>query len=126
MDRHLYKAVRGDNKEWIQGDLLNYSIIDPFKYIAKGIGYEVADPEIGKPIKIYPHTLCQCTGLLDKNQKFGFENDEVLEAITKRKYIIKWHDNGWNLYRPCNKRFHHLFDLEEYELTGKNFYDQEG
>ena len=75
-DRYLYKAKRIDTGEWVEGALFdgkerciigqNIKFSPYVSLECKIIGFEVD-----------PSTICQCTGLRDKNGKLIWENDIV-------------------------------------------------
>ena len=68
-DRYLFKGKRLDNGEWIFGFL---SIHKTGKCFIKPInGDALSSEEIDK------NTICQCTGLKDKNGKLIWENDVI-------------------------------------------------
>ena len=66
-DRYLFKAKRIDNREWVQGYL--YGIWEK-RYILCGMTNDIPDM-----IEVEPSTICQCTGLKDKNGNLIWEND---------------------------------------------------
>ena len=68
-DRYLFKAKRIDNGEWVQGYL--YGIWEK-KYILWGMTNDIPNM-----VEVRPDTICQCTGLKDKNGKLIWENDIV-------------------------------------------------
>ncbi|MFR4336918.1 MAG: YopX family protein [Lachnospira pectinoschiza] len=99
MDRYLFKAKRVDNGEWVQGNLIQScdatdgweAIIIPTKnsnmftkHIKRGygnLGFE-------NWYRVDPSTICQCTGLKDKNGKLIWENDIVNTQCGKA--IVVW------------------------------------
>jgi uncharacterized phage protein (TIGR01671 family) len=88
-DRYLFKAKRLDNGEWVQGYLI-YSftgvpiIVTEYDHILMLVTrYEV-------DLK----TICQCTGLKDKNGKLIWEND-----------ILMCYDNTDNLVKVAYGEF---------------------
>ena len=68
-ERYLYKAKRADNGEWVQGYLFG---IWEKRYILWGMTNDIPNM-----IEVDPTTICQCTGLRDKNGKLIWENDIV-------------------------------------------------
>ena len=68
-DRYLFKAKRIDNGEWVQGYL--YGIWEK-RYVLWGMTNDIPDM-----IEVDTSTICQCTGLKDKNGQKIWENDVV-------------------------------------------------
>ena len=68
-DRYLFKAKRLYNGEWVQGYL--YGIWDK-KYILWGMTNDIPNM-----VEVDPSTICQCTGLKDKNGNLIWENDDI-------------------------------------------------
>ena len=87
-DRYLYRAKRMDNGEWTYGYL--YGIWE-IKYILWGMTNNVPDMT-----EVEPSTICQCTGLRDKNGKLIWESDIIQREIFDDKTIgiVTWMDIG--------------------------------
>lgn len=83
-DRFLYRGKRIDNGEWVEGFLMDEDYINvPFN-----------DNEVGgrfdDPVEINESTLCQCTGLRDKNGNLIWENDIVKDLFSDACAQIKY------------------------------------
>lgn len=140
-DRYLFKAKRLDNGEWIIGSLIQNPF---FKGVRSWISSEQEDKTrlrsisrtqaLWNSIEVDTSTICQCTGLKDKNNNLIWENDiakfdvyyyEKLQSSTISQ--IKWCNELCALSLVVNDRgtrgtLGHLMDLnKEIEVIGNIF-----
>ena len=137
--RYLFRAKRKNWKQlpkemwWVEGYL--YGIWER-RYILWGMINDVPDM-----IEVDPSTICQCTGLKDKNGKLIWENDIVHNG---NYFVVKWNlscarfdfalNNSHNIpvgrWEPMiidwkNSDFKEYRNNIDFEVIGNIFYNPE-
>lgn len=140
----LFKAKRVKNGEWIEGSLIDLDIDSGYCYIVppyKGASTLPINFLITDGMKlVIPETLCQFTGLCDKNGKKIWEND-ILMAHLDEFYpedvtyeTIEWGVAGWVVHETSSidrehgsvdREYIDEFDLKHFEVVGNIFDNKE-
>ena len=120
-DRYLFKAKLLNNEEWVQGYL--YGIWEK-RYILWGMTNDIPNM-----VEVDPSTICQSTGLKDKNGKLIWEND-IMVAHLDDYYLedktyakILWRKNGFYIIENGSEDISPIdkFDQDHFEVCGNIF-----
>lgn len=120
----LFKAKRMDNGEWIQGYLF---LFWGKSYILWGMVNDSPDM-----IEVIPDTICQYTGLTDKNGNKIWENDVIkhynkVEIGEPDKYMIasiRWEHNNVRFVQDTEEGKYSIIGSRYFEVIG-NIFDGE-
>lgn len=102
----LFRAKRIDNGEWQEGYLFDDGMVETKHYF---VGWICVEPYKGTACdtwtitgidfcEIDPETICQYTGLKDKNGNRIWENDIIKHEISDTIGTVKWYQEdyvGW-------------------------------
>lgn len=120
-DRYLFRGKRIDNGEWVIGNRIDDGVTGQVFIHTVGNSVNESD-KVGEEgclqfvaFEVAPATICQCTGLKDKNGNLIWENDIVSYCdCTKEDYVIAWEQN-----KAC-------FEYQEYSCSMMNFDELSG
>ena len=103
----LFKGKRIFDGEWIEGNVLNIKGEENPRIATSCLIGEQGEPLIVAAYEIDPETLCQYTGLTDKNDKRIWENDILHRAHNQKDdCIVVWDDGGFrfkNIHAQYNQ-----------------------
>lgn len=122
----LFKAKRIDNGEWVEGYYQKrYCLSDS----EESLIFHADSYKMWEYAEIAPETLCQFTGLCDKNGKKIWEND-ILMAHLDESYpedatyeTVEWGVAGF-VTREANstdRQYLNEFDTKHFEVVGNIF-----
>ena len=122
----LFKAKRRDNGEWVEGYYCKTTIgndVRPSDVIF--VPFKVSRNEEWGWMKVDSDTLCQYTGLTDKNGNKIWEND-ILRIGENEKLMVSWHHfkASWVLSKKgwmYNHFFGESVEPEDVEVVGNIF-----
>ena len=116
----LFKAKRVDNGEWVEGfyAAVDIPLFGGLRHFINKVKFEA--------IEVHPETVCQFTGLLDKNGNKIFEWDELSSEKHGNAFVV--YDESVGMYGMKSEGSEAIdFDLWLYckhaEITG-NIHDK--
>lgn len=134
----MFKAKRIDNGEWVEGNLVflfqtkaHEAFIIPIKFGNAFMQLREGDLGFRYWYKVDPETLCQFTGLCDKNGNKIWEND-IVTCQTKYggdigkvvfhngKFCVMWNST---YHYPRNGKCENYYDINTKNLVKGSVFD---
>ena len=92
----LFKAKRLDNGEWVEGSLLQTTAVSLKYFIVQSACYTFGKLDWIEITEVDSETICQYTGLTDKNGNKIWEND-ICDRKEPFPEIVKMQKGDWIL-----------------------------
>ena len=126
----LFKAKRVDNGEWCYG----VPLVEGWSKTTYIASYEYSSLAFVQQIEVVPETLCEFTGLCDKNGKRIWENDIIFDTWYEKLGVVKfgmgtfdggiYRYYGWHYESKGSVDHHELYKYDElvgFEVLGNIF-----
>lgn len=125
----LFKAKRLDNGEWISGSLVCFAggaraILpsDSETLFSKSKGFICCDT----CHDVDPSTVCEWTGLIDRDGTKVFEGDRLFDPHEKRTFVVEYDPLEAGFILESNDGRYVNFNRVPYSKIIGNIYDREG
>lgn len=122
----LFKAKRKDNCEWVEGNLITNERNENQKYIGYIFDERNGVIEDFDIVEVIPETLCQYTGLTDKNGQKIWENDicDTFENNSKEmlRNVVKFEDGCFKVFKKHYLSMHlDCYEESDLKVVGNVF-----